>query len=463
MSARRNSQAALDIAHHLHPRTDWRAHEANGPVIVSHGDGAEIVDVSGKRYIEGMAGLWCASLGFNHPRLAKAGADQFAKLGFYHTFAHRSMDVVADLAGQLAELAPAGLDRVCFNTSGSEANETMVKLAWTYHTARGKPGKRKIISRDRGFHGSTIVAASMCGLPVMHREFGLPLPGFIHVRCPDHLREGQPGESEEAFTARLAAELEQTILAEGADTVAAFIAEPVIAGGGIVVPPKGYFEAIQPILDRYDILMLDDEIVCGFGRTGNWFGCETVGMKPDMMSVAKALSSSYFPISAVIVSDRVYQAVADYHAGEQFGHGFTNSGHPVGAAIALEALKVYDEMDLIPEVRRKGANLMAGLEGLMTNPYVGNVRGRGMMIGVELLADRASRRRFDPALKLGARVEAAAASHGLVVRSMGDILGFCPPYIVSDAQIDAMVERLGKALDDVTPALRDAAGAATPV
>ena len=461
MPARRNSQAALDIAHHLHPRTDWRAHEASGPVMVDHGDGAEIVDASGRRYIEGMAGLWCASLGFNHPRLAKAGAEQLAKLGFYHTFAHRSMDVVGELAEQLAELAPPGLDRVCFNTSGSEANETMVKLAWTYHAARGKPGKRKVISRDRGFHGSTIVAASMSGLPVMHREFGLPLPGFVHVRCADHLREGRPGESEEAFTQRLADELEQTILAEGPDTIAAFIAEPILAGGGVVVPPKGYFEAVGAILERYDILMLDDEIVCGFGRTGNWFGCQTVGMKPDMMSVAKALSSSYFPISAVIISDRVYQTVADNHAGDQFGHGFTNSGHPVGAAIALEALKIYAEMDLLAEVRRKGARLQAGLEGLMANPYVGQVRGRGLMLGVELLADRASRRRFDPSLKLGAKVETAAAEQGLVVRSMGDVLGFCPPYIITDPQIDAIVERFGRALDDVTPALREAAGAAT--
>jgi 4-aminobutyrate---pyruvate transaminase len=455
----RNSVAAADISHHLHPRTNWRAHETIGPQIITRGDGAEIEDDAGRRYIEGMAALWCASLGFNHPRLAKAGAAQLEKLAFYHTFAHRTTDIASDLAARLGEMAPNGLCRVCLNTSGSEATETMVKFAWSYHAARGQPERRKVISRDRGFHGSTIVAASMSGLPDMHREYGLPLPGFIHVRCPDLYREGQPGESERAFAQRLATELEETIDREGPGTIAAFIAEPIPAGGGVVVPPADYFPNIQAVLDKHGILMLDDEVVCGFGRTGNWFGCETVGMRPDMMAVAKALSSSYFPISATLISDEMYEMLADNHKGAVFGHGFTNSGHPVGAAIALEALDVYNELDLIALVRQKGERLREGLERRIgRHPFVGQIRGRGLIMGVEFAADPAGRRGFPTAFNSAALVNAAALGRGLVLRSMmGDILGICPPYVITDEQIDQLVDRLALALDDVTPALREAA------
>ncbi len=455
----RNSFAMVDIERHLHPRTNWRTHENIGPTVIVRGDGAEIEDAFGRRYIEGMAGLWCASLGFNHPRLAKAGAAQLEKLGFYHTFAHRTPDNTADLAWRLGELAPHGLHRVCLNTSGSEATETMVKFAWAYHAALGEPGRRKVISRNRGFHGSTIVAASMSGLPDMHRDYGLPLPGFIHVRCPDLYREGEPGESEKAFSQRLATELEAVIAGEGPETIAAFIAEPIMAGGGVVVPPADYFRNIQAVLDKHGILMLDDEVVCGFGRTGNWFGCETVGMRPDMMAVAKALSSSYFPISATLIGDRIYEVLADQQAGAVFGHGFTNSGHPVGAAIALEALDVYQEIDVVALVRQKGARLEAGLKKqLGSHPFVGQIRGQGMLFAVELAADPVARRGFAPAFNSAALVCAAAQERGLTLRSMmGDIVGICPPYVITDEQIDALVGRLTLALEDVTPALREGA------
>lgn len=455
MSALRNSLAVTDIAHHLHPRTNWRQHEASGPVIIQRGEGAEIEDASGRRYIEGMAGLWCASLGFNHPRLAQAGARQLEKLGFYHTFAHHTPELTIDLAARIGELVPEGLHRVCFNTSGSEATETMVKFAWAYHAARGEPGRRKVISRDRGFHGSTIVAASMCGLPDMHREYGLPLPGFIHVRCPDPYRERAAGESEAAFAQRLANELEETILQEGPETVAAFIAEPIMGGGGVVIPPADYFPLVQAVLDRYGILMLDDEVICGFGRTGNWFGCETMGMRPDMMALAKSISSSYFPISATLISDRIYEVLADHHIGAVFGHGFTNSGHPVGAAIALETLDVYRDMDLLPLVREKGERLGAGLRARLNgHPFVGDIRGRGLIYAVEMATDPAARRGFGAAFNAGGRVNEAAKARGLVLRSMmGDILGICPPYVITDRQIDDLVDRLALAIDDVTPVL----------
>ena len=391
----RNPLAEQDIAHHLHPRTDWRENEQLGPLLVTSADGCEVIDSDGNRYIEGMSGLWCASLGFNHPRLAKAAFAQMNTLAYYHSFAHRATDKTVLLASKLAQLAPEGFDRVFFSTSGSEAVETMVKIAWAFHAARGKPLKRKVISRMRSFHGSSIVTASMCGIDAMHQQFGLPLPGFLRVSCPDFYHHGQSGESQEQFVRRLAAELEALIQKEGSETIAALVAEPIQSGNAVVVPPEGYFAAIKEVLDRHDILLLDDEIVCGFGRTGEMFGCDVVGMKPDMIATAKALSSSYFPISATLVSDHIYQVVADHKREFGFGHGFTNSGHPVGAAIALETLAIYEEMDVAAVTRSKGAWLRSALEERIAGlPYVGDVRGRGLIWGIEIVADRKSKRLF---------------------------------------------------------------------
>jgi 4-aminobutyrate---pyruvate transaminase len=335
-----------------------------------------------------------------------------------------------------------------FATSGSEANETMVKLAWIYHTVRGKPTKRKVIARDRAFHGSTIAAASMCGLAFMHREFGLPIPGFIHTLCPDPYRGKLDGESDDQFADRLAGELEKLILREGADTIAAFIAEPINAGGGIIVPPKSYFPKIKKVLKKYDVLCLDDEIVCGFGRTGNWFGKETVGYEPDMMALAKGLSSSYFPISAVVLAPAIYDAVNEFNkSGGSFGHGFTNSGHPVGVAVALETIKIYEEMDLVSHVRKMGGRLRGHFDALAKKfPIIGDVRGAGLMLGIEIVADRQSRTPFDPALQAGLTFDQIAYENGLIGRCMGDTLGFSPPLIVTEKDVDEIAERTGKSL-----------------
>ncbi len=443
-----NSTVFRDAAFHIHSQTNPGDLRERGPLIVSHGEGIRVFDQAGKAYIDAMAGLWSATLGFTNARLAAAAQRQYEKLGFYHTFFHRTSDGVAMLAEKLVELTGLTGGKAYFATSGSEANETMVKLAWVYHAVHGRPTKRKIIARERAFHGSTIAAASMCGLEFMHREFGLPLPGFLHTLSPYSYRGMEPGENEQAFVERLAHALEQLILREGPDTIAAFIAEPINAGGGIIVPPRTYFACIREVLDKYNILCLDDEIVCGFGRTGNWFGKDTVGMAPHMMALAKGLSSSYFPISAVVVAPEIYDALAEFNKeGGAFGHGFTNSGHPVGVAIALEAISIYEEMGVVEHVRRMGARLRGHFDEFgRTSPIVGDVRGAGLMLGIEIVADKASRTPFPPAKKVGSMFDGIAYENGLISRCMGDVLGFAPPLIVTEQDVDAIAELCAKSL-----------------
>lgn len=447
---------ATDLAYHLHSQTNPQALSREGAYIIVKGDGAHVIDENGKRYIDAMAGLWCASLGFNNQRLGRAAAKQYEELGYYHSFYGRTNPKAATLSKKLVELTGMPGGKAFFVTSGSEANETMVKLAWLYHASRGKPTKRKVIARDRAFHGSTIVAGSMCGLEMMHREFGLPLPGFIHTLCPNTYRVKLPGEGETEFVARLAGELERMILREGPDTIAAFIAEPVIAGGGIIPPPKGYFEAVQKILAKYDILCLDDEVVCGFGRTGNWFGRETVGMAPDMMSLAKGITSSYFPLAAVIVSPKILEAVERYNeGGTSFGHGFTNAAHPVGAAVAAETIAIYEELDIVAHVRKMGALLHQTLTDVTKDsPIVGNLRGVGLMYGVELVEDPATGSPFGPARQVGARLAASAYEHGLVVRAMRDTVGFCPPLIIDERDVEEIGSKMEKALRETEKAIQ---------
>lgn len=439
-----NSAGARDVAYHLHSQTNPRHHEQQDPFVIVRGDGPYVFDNQGRCYIDAMAGLWCASLGFNDQRLAAAAARQYERLAFNHTFYSRTSDVTTELAEKLVSISGMQDGKTYFATSGSEANETMVKFAWMYHAAKGHPRKRKVISRDKGFHGSSIVAASMCGLEAMHNNFGLPLDGYIKTLCPDGYRVRRKGEDDATFVTRLADELEQLILREDPGTIAAFIAEPIIAGGGIIPPPLGYFEAVQAVLDRYDILCLDDEIVCGFGRTGNWFGYETVGMRPDMMSMAKGLTASYFPMSAVVISPNIYEVIAD---SGWLGHGFTYSGHPVGAAIALAAIDIYEEMDVVAHVRRVGERLRSGLiEVSAGSGIVGEVRGAGLMVGVELVADPETGASFDPAMQIGQRFQNLARDNGLITRCMRDIVGFSPPLIVDDTMVDEMVERFATTL-----------------
>ncbi len=447
-----NSTVHNDVAYHIHSQTNPLVHEKEGPVVITRGEGAHVFDADGRCYVDAMAGLWCASLGFSNKRLIAAAMRQYEQIGFYHTFFHRTSAAVAELSEKLVHLSGMAGGKAYFATSGSEANETMVKMAWLTHKANGKPEKRKIIARQKAFHGSTIAAASMCGLAFMHREYGLPIPGFIHTTTPDPYHGPAGGESEAAYLDRLIADLEAMIASEGADTIAAFIAEPIMAGGGIIVPPEGYFARVRQVLEKNDILLLADEIVCGFHRTGNWFGQQTVGMKPDMMAMAKGLSSSYFPISAVVVAGTVYDALcAINREGGMFGHGFTNSGHPVGAAVASEAIKIYEERDMSVHVREIGAKIRARLDALAEgSPIVGEVRGAGLMIGVEFVADKATRAPFPEATKVGQKFDRIAFRHGLILRCMGDTVALAPPLIIDETVAEEILEKFAATLQELT-------------
>jgi len=449
MTIRPNSPEARDIASHLHPYTNARKHEEIGPLVIAEGKGVHVYDNNGKEYIEGLAGLWCASLGFGEERLVEAAAAQMRKLPYYHGFAHKAPLPTIDLAEKLLQMAPVPMSKVFFANSGSEANDTVIKLVWYYNNARGRPAKKKIISRVKGYHGVTVASASLTGLPANHRDFDLPIANILHTGCPHHYRFAEPGESEEAFATRRAAELDQMIEAEGPETVAAFIGEPVMGAGGVIVPPATYWEKIQKVLKKHDVLLIADEVICGFGRTGNMFGCQTYGIEPDMITVAKALSAAYVPISAVLMSDAVYQVVADDSAKiGTFGHGYTYSGHPVPAAVALETLKIYEERDIVAHVRRVAPALQEGLRRFADNPLVGEVRGIGLVAAVELVANKQTKALFDPAGAAGAYLAGRAQEHGLIVRNLVDSVAFSPPLVITEAEIAALLDRFGRALED---------------
>lgn len=450
-----NSLRDADIRYVLHPYTNLAAHEAQGPFMAMRGEGIRVFDENGKDYIEGMAGLWCASLGFSEPRLKEAAMRQFDLLPFFHQFSHKSHEPGILLAQKLIEMAPVPMSHVFFANSGSEANDTVVKIVRYMNNALGRPQKKKIISRQRGYHGVTVAAASLTGLPLNHRNFDLPIEGIRHTSCPHYWRYGQEGESEQQFADRMAAELEEMILAEGPDTVAAFIAEPIMGAGGVVVPPVGYFPKIQAVLKKYDILMVADEVICGFGRTGKAWGSQTFDIQPDILSCAKALSSAYLPISAVMVNERVYEAVKKGSAEiGAFGHGYTYSGHPIAAAVALETLAIYEERKIFDHVANVGPTMQAALRQLETHPLVGNARGIGLIGALELVADKDYKVPFDPALGVGAQVVARAQDEGLILRSMaGDIVAFSPPLIITESEIAEMMARFNRALSAVTASL----------
>ncbi len=450
-----NSAASRDKAYFLHPYTNLHLHETQGPLIVERGAGVRVFDDAGKEYIEGLASLWCVSLGWGEERLVEAATRQMRKLSSYHVFGHKSHEPGIDLAERLVALAPAPMSKVFFANSGSEANDTAIKLIWYYNNALGRPEKKKILSRVKAYHGVTIASASLTGLPNNHRDFDLPIARILHADCPHHYRGAEPGESEEAFAARLAASLEALILAEGPDTIAAMFAEPVMGAGGVIVPPASYFQAIQPVLRKYDILLVVDEVICGFGRTGNFWGSQTFGIEPDILTCAKQLSSGYLPISAVLVSDAIYRACVDESRKiGTFGHGYTYSAHPVAAAVALETLKIYEERDILSQVRAVAPLFQRRLKALADHPLVGEARGVGLIGAIELVADKASKAPFDPAGRAGATVNALAQENGLIVRAMGDSVALCPPLVISEAEIGQMFDRLTAALDQAVPALR---------
>lgn len=452
-----NSPESRDIAYLMHPYTNQDKHKEVGPMIAEKGEGVWITDTNGNRYIEGMAGLWSTSLGFNEQRLIDAATKQMQELPYYHLFAHKSTNPAIELAERLVTMAPVPMAQAFFCNSGSEANDTVVKMVWYYNNAKGRKDKKKIIARTKGYHGVTVASASMTGLPYNHIDFDLPIANIMHTDCPHHYRFAEEGESEEEFATRLADNLEKMILEEGPDTVAAFIAEPVMGAGGVILPPATYFEKIQKVLKKYDVLFVADEVICGFGRTGQMFGSENFGMEPDIMCVAKALSSSYLPISAVIVNDDVASTISK-NSGKigTFGHGYTYSGHPVAAAVAVETLKIYEERDIVGHVQQVAPHLQDGLRAFANHPLVGEVRGMGLIAGVELVANKDTKENFDAKMGVGAYLVARAQEHGAILRAMGgDGIAFSPPLIITGEELDMLVAAFGKALADTEKWLRD--------
>ena len=438
---------ARDIETLIHPYTNLAAFRDQGPLILESGKGIHVYDSAGKAYIDGMAGLWCTSLGYGNEELVQAASEQMRKLPFAHIFGGKSHDPAIALAEKLKEIAPAPASKVFFASSGSEANDTQVKLAWYYNNARGKPQKKKILSRKRAYHGVTLAAASLTGLPGNHMDFDLPFAWARHLTCPHYYREGLPGESEEEFATRLAAELRETIEREGPDTVAAFIAEPVMGAGGVIVPSKSYYAKMQAVLREYDVLFIVDEVICGFGRTGSMFGSQTFGLTPDSISMAKALTSAYAPLAAITVPEHVYEAMLDESRKlGTFGHGYTYSGHPVSAAVGLKAIEIYERDNIVGHVRAISPAFLGRLHGVSEHPLVGETRGIGLIGGIELVADKATKRAFDPKIGVGAHMAKFCEEEGLIARAMGDSIALCPPLIITEAGINTLFDSLEKAL-----------------
>jgi len=451
-----NSAASRDIAFHVHGYTNLKKHQDRGPLIITGGSGIRVTDDSGKSYIEGLAGLWCTSLGFQEDRLIEAATQAMKTLPYYHGFAHKTPAVTIDLAEKLISIAPVPMSKVLFANSGSEANDLAIKLIWYYNNALGRPEKKKIISRMRAYHGITVATGSLTGLAPIHGDFDLPIDRILHTDCPHYYRGAEDGETEEDFATRCAENLESMIVAEGPDTVAAFFAEPVMGAGGVIVPPPSYFEKIKAVLKKYDVLMLADEVICGFGRTGNMWGTQTFSLKPDMITCAKALSSAYIPIAALMVSEPIYQAlVLQSEKLGLFGHGSTYGGHPVAAAVALETLNIYEDRNIVDHVRAVSPRLQEGLRKFADHPLVGEARGIGLVGALELVRDKASKEAFEAKLGLGAYFQDQAEQEGLIIRAIGDTIAVCPPLIIVDEEIDELLGCLGRALDGTLEWVRE--------
>ena len=439
-----NSPEARSVANHLQPYTNPALLRETGPQIMAAGRGIYVSDSEGSEYIEGVSGLWCTSFGFGEKELVKAATAQMEKLPYYHSFTGKTVNPAIDLAEKLISIAPDGLDKAFFCNSGSEANDTAIKMVWYYHAAIGKPEKKKIISRKRGYHGVTLAAASLTALPYVQDGFGLPLDFALHTGSPHYFQDAHDGETEAEFVARRMQELEDMIDAEGADTIGAMIVEPVMGAGGVILHPEGYFDALQPILKKHDILLIADEVICGFGRTGNMFGSHTYNIKPDILTCAKALSSAYLPISAVLVSEKVVAGVeAQAEKLGQFGHGYTYSAHPVPAAVALRTLELMEERNIIAHVREVMPLFGERVAALNRFDSVGNTRSVGLIGAAEFVAEPGSRQKMDPKQKFAAKVNKMIQDAGVILRALPvDGIAFCPPLIITADEINLMFDRI---------------------
>ncbi|MCC0033053.1 MAG: aminotransferase class III-fold pyridoxal phosphate-dependent enzyme [Brucellaceae bacterium] len=456
-SAPLTNMQTRDVESVLHPYTPLHTLRETGPLIIERGKGVHVFDARGKAYIEGMSGLWCAGLGYGDEEMVEAAAEQMRTLSYSHLFGGKGMEPAIELAEKLKEIAPVPMSKVFFTSSGSEANDTQVKLAWYMNNALGRPEKKKIISRQKAYHGVTVMSASLTGLPYNHRGWDLPVDRVLHTDCPHFYRFGQGGETEDEFTARMVKSLEALIEREGGHTIAAMIAEPVMGAGGVIIPPKGYFPAIKAVLDAHDIILIDDEVINGFGRTGNWWGCQTLDMVPSTISAAKQLTAAYAPLGAVLVPQDIYQAYEDHsRAIGTFGHGYTYGGHPLGCALGVKAIEIYQRRDILGHVRTLIPTFEARMAKLESHPLVGEARRCGLVGGVELVADKEKRTPFDPSLGAGPKVVKALEGHGAILRAIGDTVAICPPMIISEAQLNELFDKLELALEDGVRMLKPA-------
>ncbi len=438
-----------DIEAVLHPYTPLHKLKTNGPLVIERGEGVFVYDTQGKDYIEGMSGLWCAGLGFGDEEMVEAATQQLRTLPYYHLFGAKGMEPAIELAEKLKEIAPVPISKVFFTSSGSEANDTQVKLAWYMNNALGRPNKKKIISRQKAYHGVTIMAASLTGLPYNHIGWDLPVDRVVHTDCPHFYRFGEAGETEEQFVARLVKSLRDLIEREGPDTIAAMIAEPIMGAGGVIVPPATYFAEIQKVLDEHDIMLISDEVINGFGRTGNWWGAQTVCMTPKTISAAKQLTAAYAPLGAVLVPQDVYDAYVSHSEKiGTFGHGFTYGGHPLGCALGVKAIEIYQRRDILGHVRNMTPTFEARLKKIADHPLVGEVRSAGLVGGVEMVADKATKRSFDPKKGVGAQIAKFCENRRVILRAIGDTIAFCPPMIITEAELNEMFDRFELALAD---------------
>ncbi|MGI9498897.1 MAG: aspartate aminotransferase family protein [Geminicoccaceae bacterium] len=435
----------LDRDHHLHPFTDHKALAAIGSRVITRAEGCWLWDSDGNRILDGMAGLWCVNVGYGRAELIEAARAQMSELPYYNTFFQSATPACIELAAKLATIAPAGLSRAFFANSGSEANDTAVKLVRYFWNMQDEPEKKTIISRELGYHGVTLAAASLSGLQPMHPQSDLPLPGFEHVAAPYWYGNG--GDlTPEAFGKLAAAALEERILQLGADKVAAFIGEPIQGAGGVIIPPDGYWQEIQRICRRHDVLLIVDEVICGFGRTGRWWGSDSFGIEPDILTMAKGLSSGYLPISAVMVGERVGDALSQ--SGEEWVHGFTYSGHPVAAAVALENIGIIENERLNERASGPiGEAFADALASLGDHPLVGETRSTGLIGAIELVADKAERQRFPEERAVGLTCRNHCLREGLVMRAVGDIMVLSPPLVIDETEIGEIADRARRALD----------------
>lgn len=434
----------LDHAHFMHPFTDHNDLGAKGTRIIARADGVYIEDTTGRKILDGMAGLWCVNVGYGRQSIADAAYQQMLTLPFYNSFFQCTHPPAVELAHELAMLAPEGMNHVFFTGSGSESNDTVLRMVRHYWALKGQPEKQVMITRENAYHGSTVAGASLGGMKPMHRQGGLPIPGIEHIAQPYWFGEG--GElSAHELGLKAAQALETRIQAIGPDKVAAFMAEPVQGAGGVIIPPESYWPEVKRILAQYDILLVVDEVICGFGRTGEWFGCQYYDLTPDLMPIAKGMTSGYLPMGGVIVADKVADVLA---AGGEFFHGYTYSGHPVAAAAALENLRILKEEKIPEYVREVAAPYLAqAWSTLADHPLVGEARSIGLMGALELVRHRETRERFAESLKVGERCRDYAVDAGLVMRAVGDTMIIAPPLVITSAQIDELVEKARQALD----------------